>query len=203
MGLRERKKLQTRRDIFEASQRLFARRGFDAVTVADIARAANVSEMTVFNHFPTKEDLFYAGMRFFEDGLVDAVRDRPRGESALKAFRRHVMAGAGNLGAGERADVIRRSGRVIAASASLRARERQIVEDYTERLAAVLSAGADTEARVAAASMMAAHRALVAWTRERVAAGERGPSLAEHFRAQARRAFGRLERGWSDYAVRA
>jgi len=203
VGLRERKKQRTRRQIFDASQRLFGRRGFEAVTVADIAREADVSEMTVFNHFATKEDLFYAGMRFFEEGLVEAVRDRPRGEAALKAFRRRVLDGAANLGAGERADAIRRAERLIASSPSLRARERQIVDDYTEALALVLSAGGDIEARVAAAAMMAAHRALVAWTRERVAAGERGPSLADHFRAQARRAFGRLERGLGDYAVRA
>lgn len=202
VGLRERKKQQTRQDIFEASQRLFNRRGFEAVTVADIAREANVSEMTVFNHFPTKEDLFYAGMRFFEEGLVEAVRGRARGESALAAFRRHVVGGAANLGARDRADAIRRSERVIASSASLRARERQIVDDFTDSLAEVLSPARDTEARVAAATMMAAHRALVAWTRERVAAGDRGPSLAEHFRAEARRAFGRLERAWGDYAIK-
>ena len=50
---------------------------------------------------------------------------------------------------------------------------------------------------------MAAHRTLVAYIRERAAAGVRGPSLAEDFRRQARRAFGRLERGFGGYAVRA
>ncbi len=197
-GLRERKKQRTREDIFDASQRLFARRGFDSVTVADVAREANVSEMTVFNHFPTKEDLFYAGMQFFEEQLVEAVAKRPPGESALDAFRRRVLLGASNLALPQRAEAILRAGRIIASSPSLQARELQIVDEYTERLAAALSAG--VEARVVAASLMAAHRALVAYTREQIAAGRRGPGLAEDFRRRARRVFGRLERGLGDYA---
>lgn len=197
-GLRERKKQRTREDIFDASQRLFARRGFDSVTVADVAREANVSEMTVFNHFPTKEDLFYAGMQFFEEQLVEAVAKRPPGESALDAFRRRVLLGASNLALPQRAEAILRAGRIIASSPSLQARELQIVDEYTERLAAALSAG--LEARVVAASLMAAHRALVAYTREQIAAGRRGPGLAEDFRRRARRVFGRLERGLGDYA---
>jgi AcrR family transcriptional regulator len=201
VGLRERKKQQTRDQIFAVSQRLFGRRGFEKVTVAEIAREANVSEMTVFNHFPTKEELFYAGMQVFEERLVEAVRDRARGESALAAFRRRVVEGASNLVPRERAEAIVRAGRIVAASPSLQARERQIVDDYTDRLAQAL--GGDIDARVAAASMMAAHRALVGYIRQRAAAGRRGPSLAEDFRREARRAFGRLERGLSGYAVRA
>ena len=203
VGLRERKKQQTRQAIFEASQRLFARRGFGDVTVAEIARDANVSEMTVFNYFPTKEDLFYAGMQFFEEQLVDAVLNRPRGESALKAFRRRVLEGAENLATRERAEAILKAGKAMAASPSLRAREREIVEEYTRRLAEVLGDETGVEALVAASAMMSAHRAVVAHIREQVAAGRRGPGLAEDFKAQARRAFGRLERGLRDYAVKA
>jgi AcrR family transcriptional regulator len=206
-GLRERKKLQTRQQIFEASWRLFTDRGFDGVTVAAVADEANVSEMTVYNYFPTKEDLFYAGMQMFEEELVEAVRDRPRGETAFGAFQRRVLEGAGNLASSERADGILRAGRVIAASSSLQAREREIVEAYTRRLAEVLrkearSAKRDLEPVVAAAAMMSAHRALVDYIRERVAAGRRGPRLAGDFRAQARRAFARLEHGLAGYAVR-
>src|SRR6202521_3615710 len=94
LGLRERKKQHTRQQIFDAARRLFSERGFDTVTVAEIARLADVSEVTVFNYFPSKEDLFYGGMQFFEEQLIDAVRSRPRGESALGAFRRRLLDGA-------------------------------------------------------------------------------------------------------------
>ena len=90
-GLRERKKRETREAITRAAWKLFARRGFDAVTVADIARAAKVSEKTVFNYFPTKEDLvFGAGMQRTA-ALIDAVRARPPGASIVEPFRRWTM----------------------------------------------------------------------------------------------------------------
>ena len=109
-----------------------------------------------------------------------------------------MLLGASNLALPQRAEAILRAGRIIASSPSLQARELQIVDEYTERLAAALSAG--VEARVVAASLMAAHRALVAYTREQIAAGRRGPGLDEEFRRRARRVFGRLERGLGDYA---
>src|SRR5919204_1263521 len=90
-GLRERKKLQTRQRIADVARRLFAERGFDSVTVAEVARAADVSEATVFNYFPTKEDLFYSGMETFEAQLVEAIRARPAGETVLRAFQRFVV----------------------------------------------------------------------------------------------------------------
>src|SRR5512139_1460209 len=72
IGLRERKKERTRREIADAAQALFRARGFDRVTVAEIAAASEVSEGTVFNYFPTKEDLFWSGMDVFEARLVEA-----------------------------------------------------------------------------------------------------------------------------------
>src|SRR5438046_6742752 len=92
-GLRERKKQQTHQAIAEAAQQLFAKRGFEAVTVAEVAAAADVSEATVFNYFPTKEDLFYSGLESFEEELLSAIREREPGESVLAAFqigRAHV-----------------------------------------------------------------------------------------------------------------
>src|ERR671936_377992 len=90
-GLRERKKQQTRRLIAETARRLFNERGFEQVTVAEIARAAEVSEKTVFNYFPAKEDLVYWRLESFEEELLAAVRERAVGESILSAFGRFVL----------------------------------------------------------------------------------------------------------------
>src|SRR6266508_6253841 len=91
LGLRERKKQQTRRAIREAAMRLFLERGFDQVSVAEVARAADVSEQTVYNYFPTKEDLVYERMDAFEQELLAAVRERPADEPVLRAFGRFIL----------------------------------------------------------------------------------------------------------------
>src|ERR671916_896284 len=86
-GLRARKKRAARETIAATARRLFAERGFDAVTVAEVAAAADVSEKTVFNHFPTKEDLAFAGR---EEGIaqfVAAIAERPADSSVLDVFR--------------------------------------------------------------------------------------------------------------------
>ena len=204
-GLRERKKEQTRQAISEAAWRLFAERGFDAVTVAEIARAADVSGGTVFNYFPAKEDLFYGQMESFETALVDAVRDRPAGESALAAFRRFVLDRA--VGLDERAEVIAKAARIITASPTLQAREREVVESSTRSLAELLAAeagpgGSDVEAWAVASSLMGVQRGLVRRVRANVLAGVRGAELVADVKAQGKRAFARLERGLGDYAVK-
>ena len=195
-GLRERKKLQTRQAIYDAARRLFADRGFQNVTVAEVARAANVSEVTVFNYFPNKEDLFYAGMRFFEEELLEAVRRRKPDESALKAFRRKLLESTDGLRSPERFATIKKATDAYAGSPSLAAREREIVEGYTRQLAELLAEGEpDVEDSAVAAALMGAHRALVDHVRRRVREGVRGEELADEARSQIRRAFGRLERG--------
>jgi AcrR family transcriptional regulator len=205
-GLRERKKKRTRQQIFETASRLFVERGFDAVTVAEVARAADVSEVTVFNYFPTKEDLFFGGMEFFEENLLEAVRQREPGESAAAAFRRCVLDSTGRVEAEENAVAITRAAALISASPALQARERETVARYTELLAGLLAletgvSAEDVEPFGAASALMGAHRGLVAYVRQRVLAGARGRQLAEETRSQARRAFGRLESGLADYAV--
>jgi len=207
VGLRERKKQQTRQQIFEAARGLFEKKGFDRVSVAEIARAADVSEVTVFNYFPTKEDLFYGGMEFFEEQLIESVRSRPKGDSAVKAFRRRLLVGADRLESKPSAEAILKAAQLVSASPSLVAREREIVERFTARLAELLAqeTGADAEdvePLTVASALMATHRALVGYVRRRVLAGRRGARLAEEYRSQARRAFARLERGLADYAVK-
>src|SRR5919198_1525449 len=201
-GLRERKKEQTRQAIAEAAQRLFAERGFDAVTVADVAREADVSQGTVFNYFPTKEDLFYGQMESFEAALLDAVRGRPAGESVLTAFRRFVLERSEGLA--ERADVIAAAARVINASPALQAREREVVAESTASLAALIAeetGSGGIEPAVAASALMGAQRALVEHVRSRVLAGLRGAELVRETRAQGTRAFQRLEQGLAEYAL--
>ncbi|HEX2647652.1 MAG TPA: TetR/AcrR family transcriptional regulator [Candidatus Dormibacteraeota bacterium] len=208
VGLRERKKQQTRQAIFEAARRLFAERGFDHVSVAEVARAADVSEVTVFNYFPTKEDLFYGGMQFFEEQLLEAVRTRPRGESAVRALKQRLIESADGLNSKERIDAVLRANAVMSASPSLVARERHFVQEYTDRLADLLAQETradpgDVESVSAAAAMIGAHRAVVDYVRRRVLAGRRGDSLVKDTRSAIRRAFRRIESGLDDYAVRA
>lgn len=203
-GLRERKKRQTRQLIAEVARRLFAERSFDVVTVAEVARAANVSEVTVFNYFPTKEELFYGGMRFFEEKLLDAVRERAPEESVLDAFRRPVLDGLKRLAADEAAQVIATAGNLISASPALEAHEREIVARYTRLLADQLAeeAGAksgDVEAIGVASALMGVQRALVGYVRSSILAGRRGPKLVADARSHAVRGFARLEEGLADY----
>src|SRR3954447_9567183 len=133
-GLRERKKQQTRRLIAETARRLFAERSFEAVTVAEVARAADVSEATVFNYFPTKEDLFYDRLEAFEEELLASIREREPGESVLAAFRRFVLTPRGLRAARyeESAQRLAQIPRVISESPALLAREQRVFAGYTD-----------------------------------------------------------------------
>jgi AcrR family transcriptional regulator len=208
-GLRERKKAQTRQLIAGAARRLFSERGFEAVTVAEVAAAADVSEATVFNYFPTKEDLFYSGLEAFEEALLNAIRERAPGESILAAFGRFVLEPRGLLAekdprAGERLAAI---SRVIAESPALLAREQRIFDRYTESLAALIAAetGAAADAappRVAAQALIGVHRTVVGYSRREILAGTRNPLLARRVRAETKRALALLERGLADYGIK-
>src|SRR5690349_6126904 len=86
-SLRERKKQATRQRISDVATGLFVERGFDEVTVAEVARAADVSAMTVFNYFPRKEDLFLDRIPQAVDMFTEAVRQRDPAQSPLAALR--------------------------------------------------------------------------------------------------------------------
>jgi AcrR family transcriptional regulator len=97
-GLRERKKQQTRDAIHRAAMTLFAERGFDATTIADIAAAADIAPRTFFSYFASKEEVVFAG---FEEAFADldgALRERPPGTTALDALRVWVVDAARKYG---------------------------------------------------------------------------------------------------------
>jgi AcrR family transcriptional regulator len=206
LGLRERKKEQTRQLLAETARRLFVERGFEHVTVAQIARVADVSEQTVFNYFPTKEDLVYWRLGAFEDELLRTVREREPGESALAAFRRFLLGQQGLLGRVDRQarDQLVEITRMITASPALRAREQQILAGYTMSLARLLAeeTGDDVEASVAANAMMGVHRTLIEYARGRILEGAEHPRLSREVRTRAERAFRLLEQGLGGYAVK-
>src|SRR4051812_2877355 len=145
LGLRERKKLKTRQLIADTARRLFAERGFEAVTVTEIAREAEVAPATVFNYFPTKEDLFYSRLEAFEDALLSAIRERPPGRSVLAAFGAFLLDRGGVLamdapgGDDVATERVRTITRVITGSPALLARERQVFDHYAYALAALLA----------------------------------------------------------------
>jgi AcrR family transcriptional regulator len=90
-GLRESKKEQTRLAIARAALRLFLDQGFENTSITDIAKAAQVSKMTVFNYFPAKEEMFFFFIRGVMPDFGQVVRDRPAGQApvdALHAFYR-------------------------------------------------------------------------------------------------------------------
>jgi AcrR family transcriptional regulator len=211
-GLRERKKERTRQLIADTARELFAERGFDGVTVAEVARAAEVSEATVFNYFPRKEDLFYSRLEEFEEELLSAIRDRQPGETILEAFRQFVLQPRGafaSTGGDDAREATRRlemTTRVITASPALLARERQVFAHYTASLARLIAeeTGAsedDVEPTVVADALLGVHRALIDFVRRRTLAGSEAPETARATRRQAKRALATLERGLGDYGA--
>jgi AcrR family transcriptional regulator len=90
-GLRERKKQQTRETIHRAAMRLFAERGFDATTIADIAAAADISPRTFFSYFPSKEEAVFAKFDLVFESFDRAMKERPPGTNALEAMREWIL----------------------------------------------------------------------------------------------------------------
>lgn len=178
MGLRERKKRQTAQLISDVASALFIQRGFDNVTVAEIAEATGVSTKTVFNYFPRKEDLFLDRFPEAVDLMTKAVLERPEGEEPEAALRRlflgllerrHPLAGVG--------PGYERFWRVVAESPALRARARELAEETEDVLAGLFAeawgaAAADPLPRMAAALVAAAYRTVYLTGLRRLLAGD-------------------------------
>ncbi|HEX3492186.1 MAG TPA: TetR family transcriptional regulator [Streptosporangiaceae bacterium] len=136
-GLRERKKEQTRQRIAAVALRLFAERGFDAVTVNEIAEAAEVAKATLFTYFPTKESLVLHGVG--GDDLAGIAARRPPGQTFLEALRAHYLAlAAVQLPAAELGALITRV-RVIWDSPALQGAANALLYQQRLELARVLA----------------------------------------------------------------
>ena len=97
-GLRERKKARTRQLIADTAARLFAERGYEHVAVTDVARAAEVAEQTVYNYFPSKEQLVTDREALVQERLCDLIRSRPPAVTPAAAIRDFVLKSVDAIG---------------------------------------------------------------------------------------------------------
>jgi AcrR family transcriptional regulator len=137
-GLRARKKRLTREAIFSAADRLFAQRGFENVTVAEIADAANVSVKTVFTYVNAKEELIFRQQTVL-DAVVRAVASRRLGQTPLVAAAQALLAAVHETDENLSLESFQR---MIASGPAARSRVRALWDETETRLAEVLRAQA-------------------------------------------------------------
>jgi AcrR family transcriptional regulator len=191
---------QTRARIREVANRLFIERGYDAVTVAEVARESGVSSVTVFNHFPRKEDLFLDRTADAVELLRSAVRDRGAGVDVLESLRaqsfrlfdaRHPLSGVDERSAG--------FFRTVAGSPALVARAREIASELQRTLANELESDADFggDASLLATLFLAGYTSVLVETARRVIAGETPSAILDDHRSRLNRLFEALRNGLS------
>lgn len=192
---------QTRERIREVANRMFLERGFDAVTVAEIAGEAGVSSVTVFKHFPRKEDLFLDRAVDAMDLLRAAVRERPANADVVASLRGLTL---GLIDRGEPlSGVDPRSMpffRTVAESAALTARAREISSHLQGALADELRRDPAFvgDAELFAAFFIAGYASVLVRTARRLLAGEAVGELVDDHRARFERLFLALRRGVID-----
>jgi AcrR family transcriptional regulator len=189
---------QTRAKIREVANRLFIERGYDAVTVAEVAREAGVSSVTVFNHFPRKEDLFLDRTIDAIDFLRAAVRDRAAGVDVLASLRneslrlfdaRHPLSGVDERSAG--------FFRTVAESSALVARAREIGSELRQTLADELERDAEFtgDGPLLAALFLGGYTSVLVETARSVMAGAAVDAVVNDHRERLDRLFVALRNG--------
>ncbi|MFC0530052.1 TetR/AcrR family transcriptional regulator [Phytohabitans kaempferiae] len=138
LGRRERKKKQTREALVSAANRLFAERGFDKVTAAEIAEAADVSSRTFFLHFDTKEDVLLGDARLNTDAGIAAIDARGPADSPRMTLARAASAMIAAAPSEEAPSWLGARARLIFASEQVRARLMQRLLAGQEELAEAL-----------------------------------------------------------------
>ena len=198
MGLRESKKLRTRQEIADQAMRLFVLNGFDRVTVSEVAAAAGVSEKTVFNYFPTKEDLFFDEVPKREAALVEAIRGREPDESILGALRRLQVRECPRLCSPGFAAFAR----IVEESTALQAKELEVMARFVQVLTGAIASELqidERDARITAGLLVSVHRQVFHAARKQALAGKHGPAAVSRLRADLERAYELLEHGLGEF----
>ncbi|MFI2367612.1 TetR/AcrR family transcriptional regulator [Streptomyces sp. NPDC018833] len=204
MGLREIKKQQTRTAIADAALPLFLEHGFDQVTVAEVARHAGVSTNTVFNYFPTKEDLFFDRQAEVEGHLAAQVCSRAPGACPVETIRDDLLTALrhDDPALGLHPDALR-FWQVIHNSAALRAREREISERAEAALTTALAEHPPNTANgpnqadhpmpaLLAGAIAGTHRAALRELQRRIVSGESAADARDRVATAAFQAFNLL-----------
>ncbi|MEU6866909.1 TetR family transcriptional regulator [Streptomyces sp. NPDC046876] len=199
-GLRESKKLRMRQHLAATALELFLERGFDAVAVADVAAAAEVSKPTLFRYFPTKEDLVLDRFADHQDEAARIVGERPAGQSPVAALRTHFLAALAErdpiTGLCDHPDVVAYQ-RLLYTTASLETR----LAHYTDREVALLAEALEAEsipplpARLAARHLVTVRQELGRENWLRVEAGQSADEALPEAVADAEQAFAMLADG--------
>ncbi|MER6450725.1 TetR family transcriptional regulator [Streptomyces venezuelae] len=199
-GLRESKKLRTRRQLADTALELFLERGFDAVSVADVAAAAEVSKPTLFRYFPTKEDLLLDRFADHQDEVARIVRERPAGRTPVAAVHAHFLTALAErdpiTGLCDHPEVLSFQ-RLLYTTASLESR----LSHYSDREVELLAAALEAEsvlpfaARLAAIHLVAARHELGRENWRRLDAGQSADEAHPAAVADADQAFGMLADG--------
>ncbi|WP_431982943.1 TetR/AcrR family transcriptional regulator [Streptomyces qinglanensis] len=213
-GLRARKRQRTYRAISDAAVSLFLEKGFDTVSVSEIAEAAEVSKPTLFRYFPTKEDMALHRFADHEDEAARVVAGRPAREAPLTALENHFLAGLEArdpvTGLCDEPEVLSFH-RLLYSTPELVARLHSYTARSEEALADALAAGpADgaahagaapgLAARLAAGQLVTSQRVLATANWRRIADGASADSVSGAAREDARRAFALLRTGLTPFA---
>ncbi|MGB8945404.1 MAG: TetR/AcrR family transcriptional regulator [Streptomyces sp.] len=204
LGLRARKKKQTASRIWRVAVDLCSERGFDHVSVAEIAEAAEVSKMTVFNYFGTKEGAIVSPMEEHVGDPARAVRERRPGESAVAAMRGQFLeqiAGRDpsiGLSGDPRTLKVRQ---LISETPTLAHRMVIFHMRSVQLLADALAeeTGDMLLARVAASQLIGARNALIVDNHQRTLVGDPLDEIAKDCAEATERVFGQVEKGLQGY----
>lgn len=184
--LRERKKQRTRAHIAETAARLFAERGYEAVAVVDVARAAEVSEQTVYNYFPTKQHLVLDRDEELRERLTDLIRTRPPGASPAAAIRDEALSFVRELRSLSPEQLRGGLGHLAAISPTIRRLSLEMTDRHADAVAAALAPSGSATQR----AVVKLHAVALTWvfqtitdeTGRRVRAGQSPSQIARALR---------------------